>query len=643
MWKNRVNCALKGMDNQKQEWNKYLKAYEGEILTPEYSDFSSHFEQPNLFYVDVRSSLPKLYSQSPYFYFDPDTPEADLSAELMEKVVNSIKDKKWFLKKRAREWIVGAKLKGRAYLKVSYKFEKADGEELVGDEPNDEILIQYVDREDLIVDPNACSVDSARWVAHKIKAPISEIRRKFNLKSEDKISSEEDQKDYLDGEKVPSEERDDFQYGTYFEIEDRSNHELSYIVSGLDGFAEKPKEMPYGYFSMYTPLEWNRLPKKLDTKADLHFWWGQLVNLAETKTQQAHHRRKLNSKYKKIGPTPLKEEQIDDLTSYDDGTVVDLGQGNDVVPFQHAQLGQEVYLGEQSLRQDIAIISGMNEMKQGVPQSQKTAREAMAIVQESQDVVSDRVGLIEEALESVMAKCVWLMQNFYDTTRMVSLSGMEEVEFLGYKEKYPNNFKGTADKPFVEFVGKRDLLGKMSISIKAGSSMPTNEAQRKQDLIEFLGLIKQAPQLISAIDPKEVLKEGARIFHIENKGIIFDPKTPEQENALLKRNVPVMPHYNESHEQHIAGHERENNGSPAFIAHILNHKLMKAFIEQSQLNSPAGPTYAQPANGELSQENISGFPQGSSVPPEALPQQQASETVVNQQASSQSPQFQPNF
>lgn len=614
-WKNRVEVGAKTLDDQALDWKKYRDAYDGKILTE--SDYQEQVSV-NLQYVDVRSSIPKLYSQSPYIYIDPEVPSADLNAEIMERVINAVKDKKWHLKERMREAIKAAKLDGRSYLKVSYKFDGDKiGRSYVGDEPNDEISIQVVLRKDLILPRDATSVQDARWVAHRIREQVGKVRSKFKLKPDDRPIIIEDS--CADAHGIPDDEKEDFQYCEFFEVEDRENHQLSIIVSGVDRYAVKPYDHPYDFYTMYVPIEWNDIPGELNTRADLHFWWKQLKQLAFEETMRVNHARRLNSKYIYQGPTPLNEEQAKGLQSYRDAEVVQLPVGGMLIGLQHATLGQEFYLGNQTTRQDITILSAMNEMKQGLPQAKKTAREAMAIVAESQDVIGYRASIIEDAVAAVIEKCIWLIQKNYDTTRVVALTGMEQAEFLGLKDRAKESLLGDFKKPFLKYVGTK-LLGEMAVRVKAGSARPTNEDQRKQDLIELFTAAASNQQIAAAIDGKEALKEFAKVLNLENKGIIIDPKSPEQESALLKRNVPVMPGLSDNHDDHIARHEIENNSTPAFIAHMFVHELMKTFVSGSQLQVPQSALQAATGPGGLSQENISGVPMGSSVPPSAMPQ-----------------------
>lgn len=625
MWRNRIDAGVKYLEEQLKDGEEATQAYLGDILPPEKSDFKDHRYEVNMQHIDVRSSTPKLYSQSPYVYIDAEDAESDAFAEVMEKIINKSLDKRWFLNERMDSGVKGTKLQGRIYFKTSYKFSKDKiGREFCGEEPNDEIIVSYVSRGELILPRECKNFESARWVIHRIKEKIGAIREKYKLKDDDKPTVCEEEKDLPPG--MTTDEKEDFQYGYFFEIEDRENHELSIIVDGVDRFAEKPYEMPYGFYSMFDKIEWNHIPGEQDTKPDYHFWKRQLIALCETKTQQHNHNRKLNAKYKwrspdGKGPTPTQQHQLE---SYEDGIFVNLKAGEDFEPVQHAPLGQEVYLGENSTRQDITTISGMNEMKQGLPQVEKTAREAMAIVREAQDVVSYKAYQVERCLASILNKCIWLIQNFYDTTRVVKLTGMEKAEYLGFQDKIKRvgakaglALGGSEENPYLSFVGK-NIAGKFSVRVEPGSTMPVNEAMRKQELQEFIGLIMKAPQIMAATNPQELLKEIAKVLHLENKGIILDAKSPEQENELLKRDVPLVPELNEDHVAHLASHERENNKSSSFISHILTHKLMQGFLAKAQVGQ--GPPIQVGKDPMALSQNIPGMPQGSAVPPGALPQ-----------------------
>ncbi len=616
------------MKDSECEWDEHAEAYEGQILDKDKSDFNEQFSTTNLWYADVRSTRPKLYSQNPYLYVDPETPEADLFAEIIERVVNVQKDKAWNLKARMCEVITGTKIQGRGYLKTSYKFDKDKiGRQWAGEEPNDEVNIAYVPRDRLLIDAEATAFARRRWGAHKIHAPIEEIRDKFGIKKEIKISVIEET-DLPKG--ISADEKLDFQFGCYYEIENIQDHTLSIIVDGMDGWAVKPYETPNWiqdsqgkklFWSMYDALEWNEIPGRIDTKGDLHFWHRLLIELCEIETQELNHRRKLNSKYIARGQTELTSEQINDLKSYKDGIVIQLPPGTTVDAFQHATLGQENYLRKQSVRQDIGVISGMDEMKQGLPQSEKTAREAMLIAAENQSVIQFMSGRVEDMVSSVILKCIRLIQKNYDSTRVMALTGMEEAEYLGLKDNVQKHkvaeLLGDSKRPFISFVGTK-LKGEFGVRVKAGSAMPVNEAQRRNDIEMVITLMGKDPEFSANVDKKELGKEVAKILHIENKNIIIDPKSPEQENELLKRNIPVMPMLNEDHADHWKRHDLENNRTPAFINHQLGHKLMQSFIEKSQM-AGAAPNMPQ-GMGNILNQQISGLPQGSAVPPAGVPQ-----------------------
>jgi len=66
VWFNRVESAENIQKKHKADWDKYQKAYHGDILDKSTSDYSANYNVPNLFYMDVRSSIPKLYTQNTF-------------------------------------------------------------------------------------------------------------------------------------------------------------------------------------------------------------------------------------------------------------------------------------------------------------------------------------------------------------------------------------------------------------------------------------------------------------------------------------------------------------------------------------------------------------------------------------------------
>jgi hypothetical protein len=102
-----------------------------------------------------------------------------------------------------------------------------------------------------------------------------------------------------------SDVRDDFEYGTFYEIEDRKHHRIFYVVEGcrkILGLREKR----YPYDTMYDFLMYNDIPGCADPISDYKFWRPQLIELATYRTMEVNHARKGNSKYiaRGIGGSP---------------------------------------------------------------------------------------------------------------------------------------------------------------------------------------------------------------------------------------------------------------------------------------------------------------------------------------------------
>src|SRR5262249_988462 len=144
-------------------------------------------------------------------------------------------------------------------------------------------------------------------------------------------------------------------FGTYYEIEDRKNRELVYIVDGIDEVVER-KPLKIKYESMWDFLAYNEINGKADPKGDYHFWKQQIAEVGVFRTMRFLKALKGASKYKVFGPE-LQDAQKDQLTSNVEAGFVELQGGQDVQPLAPSVLDPNIFQAEQSARSDIQLIS----------------------------------------------------------------------------------------------------------------------------------------------------------------------------------------------------------------------------------------------------------------------------------------------
>lgn len=572
-WKARIEQAKKAREKLIEDGEKHERAYEGEI-----SNISGCSDSivVNLVYVDVKQSVPSLYSRNPKIYFEPTIPQAETASTIYELAVN----KKWAdlkMKPLCREVIKSTKFYGVCAFKTYFNF-KDDfiKEEWTDRIENDDVRTDMVPLKQLLKDPAASSWHTSTWIIHELEAKREDIADRFNLDIKDVTitKSEPGTTEYEEAVKT------DFQYGTYYEIEDRKKGEVSYIVDGYDKFAKKPEKKKYSYDTMYDFLMYNDIPGKADPRSDYYFWRDQLIELSAYRSMQVAHARKGNSKYKILGK--ISENAKTQLKSSQDTSFVELESGQDVVPFQHSALDPQIQYAEAAVRGDIQIISKQAPRQSG---GEKTATEVKAVEMAAQEVSSESLDRLEEVLASIATKWAMLMHGNYSATKVIGLTAMTEAQFQGFKGGLKDVLGGTAEKPFLS-ITKSNLSDKVKAKIRAGSTAPENDQTRMARFTNFIKFAAEG-QLIGGLDKEEVLDEAVEVFGVQNDNLTVRKDNPMEESRLLNTDIFVAPKISENHDSHLMVHEQESNGSNANIAHILGHKLFKSQLEGNQLAQSA--------------------------------------------------------
>lgn len=522
------------------------------------------------------------------------------------------------MKRIMRDGIKLTKLYGVCGFKTYFNFQK----DFVKDEftdrlENDEVRTDRISLKNLLKDPSSSWINSP-WIAHKVEMLVSDIADKFDIDVKDITVTRS-----CDGSSEVSESvKSDFQYGTYYEIEDRKKGTIAVIVEGLNKWAKAPEPKTYDYDSMYDFLSYNDIPDRPHVLSDYAFWRDQATEVNRLRSILINHAKKGTSKYKWVGLAPT-ENQRTQLKSSIDSEVVELTTGQDVVPFQHSTIDPQVFQADQAVRSDIQLIS-KQAPRQAVGQD-KTATEVKAVEAAAQEVTSENLEALEELMASIAYKWAILMQKNYTATRVIAMTEMSEAQFLGLKNKFNEMIEGSSSRPFLK-VTNETLQGKISSRVKAGSTMPDSDAARMSKLNGFAKFVSSIPQLAAGIDMEEVLEEAVEVFDVRNDNLLIRKDNPMEESRLLNAGVFVSARLSEDHDKHLAIHEAESNGNQENIIHILEHKQFKKQIEQNQKAAISSQLKKMEMQSTGQSFVGAGLPQGPLPPqqpgaPMALPQQ----------------------
>lgn len=572
-WKARLSLAEAAIKDPIKEGEQYRKMYEGKLPDVVEASFPAQYLLGvNFVYVDMKQDIATKYAKDPKFFFQPTVPQSEQAAQLLEHIIND----KWLelgMKDTMRAAIQATKLDGVCAFKTYYYFNADEiQQDWSGIQKNDDVCTDIIPLKDLLKDPDALSYEKSPWVAHKVTAQVDDIADKFGFRADKREQITVTSSTPRSAE-LRLEYKGDFQYGTYYEIEDRKNRKLLYIVEGVDGIVDS-KDLSDAcpkYNSMYDFLAFNRIEGRADPKSDYHFWKSHIAEVAVFRTMRFQKALKAATKFKLRGEN-FEEWQRDQVQSSVESSIVELKAGQDIEPMFPTQLDPSVFQSEQSARADIQLISKQAPRQTG---GEKTATEVKAVESAAMEVTTDARDLIDGVMQSIVYKWICLMEKNYDANRFVALSGMSNADFVMMKSNFEELgdevIQGSSDSPFIRF--NKDLLSsKVRVKIKAGSSAPDNDATRIQKLQGFVGAVK-ALGYNSALDPQEVLAELVEAFGVENDNMLAAKDSPIEESRILQSGIFIAPRMTDDHKMHIEQHLRENKGTDQEQFHIMVHRI----------------------------------------------------------------------
>lgn len=580
LWKNRIRAAEKARKDLLTEIDENVANYNGSVIGfGETGFYKKQSVEVNLTYVDLKQSVSALYSKNPYIYFEATKPDSEKSAAIFESAINTLWGK-LKMKSVMRDAVKAVKLNGIACFKTFFNFKKDfQKNDWSGRVFNDEVLTERISIDRVLKDPDATSFQTSPWIAHESIEPIHDIAERFKITDDDigKIKVKKTTNGISENMGAID---DEFKFGCFYEIEDRKNKRLFVIIDGFDKvFDEKELDIPFD--TMWDFLVYNDIPDCSEIHSDYHFWRPQLREVSIYRTMAANHAKKGNAKYKAFGKR-LSEDQISQLKTSEDSSVVQLDTDQNVEPFQHSTVDRSIFEAELSARSDIGLIS-----KQAPRQSigKKTATEIEAVEAAAQEVEGENVERLEEVIESICYKWALLILKNYDYKRMIRLTEMTDAKFLMLRNKINtdgnNLLTGSSRKPFLEF-SQEDLSEFVSVKIQPGSTLPDNAQSRIQKFMGFAKFMASVPGAVAAVDLEEVILEAEEVFGVRNMNLLKKKDSPEEESKLLNAGVLVVAKLSEDHGYHIRVHESESNDNYQNALHIQMHKELKAQIEKSQ-------------------------------------------------------------
>ena len=528
-------------DNYDKTWKRMIDMYRGKhFLNSSDEDrmlINDAFATINVIWPSVSVNHPKITVNARRY---EDAPKAIVT----EEVVNY-----WWrhyeCQSEFRRAVKDMLIVGHGWLKTGYRFvEKTEGEEYdTADElaapesiteseiiiTEDRPFVERISPFDVFVDADATSISDMRWIAQRIRRPLTDVKKdkRYNSQARREASPSHYTKWGQDGNMPRRSEKAEDGYVEIWEFYDIDRGTISIFCDGSDKFLVTPTEIPFAFGHPFVMLRNYEIPEHFYPMGELEAIEPLQMELNETRTQMMNHRKRFSRKwlYKE---SAFDAEGRSALESDEDNVLVPViseeGLGGVVAPMPAVISPPEFYNQSSLITNDIDRISGISEYARGaLPEIRRTATEAGIIQDAANARASDKLAIIEKAIADAARRLVMLAQQYMTGEQAVRVAGKD------------------ATNVWVDF--DRDYIqGEFDFEVEGGSTQPVNESFRRQmalQVVDAMAPFAQAGILDMAKLATYVLQQG---FGIKSAaGFIMAPPPPAPEPAPAPAPVPPTP------------------------------------------------------------------------------------------------------
>lgn len=473
----------------------------------------------NICFSTVNVIVPSVSVNYPKVVVNATKPEQAAQAVIAEAVVNY-----WWRHQNIKEELKAAVkdmvIFGHGWVKVGYRYveeevypEGEDDSEGNPEQPvtpqtmvlEDAPFAERVSCYDVFVDPDATSMKDMRWIAQRVRRPLSEVRsdKRYNKAAREAVGAMAVSR-YADDPSVRKIRDTQQGFAEVWEFYDIKGRTMSVFAEGGDGFLVKPMPMPYSFGHPFVMLRDYDVPDQFYPIGELEAIEPLQKELNETRTQMMNHRKRFARKWL------YKESAFDQLgrtalESDDDNVMVpvvgDDSLGNVIAPMPAVVSPADFYNQSNLITTDIDRVSGVSEfMRGGVSEIRRTATESALLQDAANARTADKLATVERAMAEVGRRLLLLAQQFMtgeQVARIVSKSG--DPVWVKYDRDY--------------------LAGDFDFEVVGGSTQPVNESFRRQTAL----------QIVDAMSPfaaAGVVDMGKLAAYVLQFG--FGVKSPEQ-------------------------------------------------------------------------------------------------------------------
>ena len=488
-YRKKINQSRRWREEEKYDdlWRRMIDMYRGKHYTQ-----SSDSDQllVNIAFATINVIAPGVSVNYPKITVNARNAEQAPNAVVTEAIVNY-----WWrhyeCQKEFRRAVKDTLILGHGWVKTGYRFTEKEVEHETADElanpesitesaqiiTEDRPFVERISPFDVFVDSDCTSLSDMRWIAQRIRRPLSDVKRdkRYNSVARNDAQPSHYSRYGLDGSRSrdtprPSMEPEDT-YVEIWEYYDIDSGKMSVFCDGGDKFLVNPVEIPFSFGHPFVMIPNYEVPDYFYPMGELEAIEPLQMELNQTRTQMMNHRKRFSRKWL------YKESAFDAdgrsaLESDEDNVMVPVISEeniNSVVgPMPAIISPPEFYNQSELISSDIDRVSGVSEYQRGsLPEIRRTATEAGIIQDAANARSSDKLALIERSIAEVARRLVALAQEFMTGEAAVRVAG------TGAKQVWLN-----FDKDY--------LQGEFDFEVEGGSTQPVNETVRRQQAVQVV-------------------------------------------------------------------------------------------------------------------------------------------------------------
>lgn len=481
-------------------WERYIKEYQGDFS--ELLDGTSKVIPLNLVYAYVRTEIPSLYLQDPYFEFTPKQSTSIGAAKLKEIAVNDMWHRKKF-KREVKKGIQDGKLIGHAWYKVGYNATLGNLEESESNTENSNASDYFFYRlnwrhvlfNDEAVDPPY----DATWIAQKFFIPLKNAkdnpewnptRRHLNgvqLSGNDKPEERKNLSDTTVG---------DVMFAELYEIWDKVNKKVLIFSKQKNVGVLHSRPWPYEKMQGFPFLFLNLSFLNDDPYGISDVGMGEAHVLEKTKIRTAFlEHLKRGNRQLVTTPDNFDQESKDAFERGDDTALLEAENPERIFKLPYAEFQPDVFQLESRLDDDLSQIWGQRPPDRA-GQARTQTRTKFELQSQSAGVsnrLAEQQNTIQDLVEEAAEKLSSLLEQYATEPYWVAITGYppEKIaKMLANRPSASSTGSITTSDGFT--VVSDDIKGPVDVRIKEGSAIPLDKTGKIELLKEMIQLAPAA-------------------------------------------------------------------------------------------------------------------------------------------------------